>query len=499
MEGLKKKTLSGFFYKFMERGASQGVNFLVQIILARILMPEEFGTIALLTVFIHILDVFVTFGFGNSLIVNKKSDDLDFSTCFFFGIALALAIYGTVYLTAPFISNYFYGSDELDLLIRVMAIRIPFAAVNSVQHAYVAKQMRFRLFFYATLIGTVLSGIISITMAYSGCGLWALVVQYLSNSVINTVTLWFFAKWRPKWMFSFHRLKAIYDYGWKILAVGLIDTIYSQVRSLVIAKQYSKADLAYYNRGISFPSFGMKLIEPTINGVLFPSLSSCNDNPKMMKSITQRIIKTSTFIITAIMGILAASATPLIKVLLTEKWLDSVVFLQIACLGYLFRPLQVINTCVIRASGRSGLLLKLDLLKKGIGIVLLIISMRFGVVAIAWSYVLANLIATLINIYPNREILQYGYREQFRDLAENLIVGALMFVAIWLLTLLPLKAFPTLVLQCLLGAALFVGLSKLFKVDSYGYLKQLIFDLMNSKVGKKVTVSADGTDENTDC
>ena len=491
MDGLKKKTLSGFFYKFMERGAAQGVNFLVQIILARILMPEEFGTIALLTVFIHILDVFVTFGFGNSLIVNKKSDELDFSTCFYFGIFLALTIYGIVYFTSPFISDYFYGKDELDLLIKVMALRIPIAAVNSVQHAYVAKHMRFRLFFYATLIGTILSGIISIIMAYSGFGVWALVAQYLGNSVIDTVSLWFFAKWRPRWMFSFKRLKAIYDYGWKILVVGLIDTVFNQIRSLVIAKHYSKADLAYYNRGVSFPSFGMKLIEPTINTVLFPALSSCNDNPMMMKSITQRVIKTSTYVITAIMGLLAAIAKPLVVVLLTEKWLDCVIFLQIGCLGYLFRPLQVINNCIIRASGRSGLLLKLDILKKGIGIALLLISMRYGVVVIAWTYVLTNIIATFINIYPNRDILKYGYREQFRDLAENLVVGVIVFLAVWLLTLLPIKALPTLVLQCLLGVALFVGLSKLFKVDSYDYLKQLIFKQMGSKLERKKKESND--------
>lgn len=476
MKNLKQKTLSGFIYKFAERGAAQGISFIVQIILARILMPEEFGTVALLTVLMTVLDVFVTYGFGNSLVVNKKSDDLDFSTCFFFGIFLSALLYVGVYISSPYISHFFYGHDELDLLVKVMALRMPIAAVNSVQHAYVQKAMQFRLFFYATLIGTILSGVVGITMAYTGFGVWALAAQYLSNSLFNTITLWIASEWRPKWMFSFQRLKAIYDYGWKILVVGLVDTIFSQVRSLVIAKQYSKSDLAYYNRGVSFPHFGMKLIEPTISSVVFPALSNCNDDPEMMKSITQRVIKTSTFIICGIMCFLMAVAKPLVIVVLTEKWLPCVVFLQIGCFAYMMRPLQVINTSVIRASGRSALLLKLDLLKKGIGIALLLLLMPYGVEAIAWSYVGFNVVSTFINIYPNKSILQYGYVEQFRDLGSNLIVGIIMGIVVWLITLLPIGYVAMLGIQIVVGVVAYISFSKIFKIESYSYINQLVID-----------------------
>lgn len=484
MNNLKQKTLSGFIYKFAERGASQGVNLIVQIILARILMPEEFGTIALLTVFMTILDVFVTYGFGNSLVVNKKSDDLDFSTCFYFGIFLSLVIYGIVWVSSPYISQFFYGHNELDLLVKVMALRMPISAVNSVQHAYIAKNMRFKMFFYATLIGTILSGILSITMAYNGFGVWALVAQYLSNAFFSTITLWIIAKWRPKWIFSFKRLKAIYDYGWKILAVGLVDTIFGQIRSLVIAKQYSKADLAYYNRGYHFAGFGMQLVEPTIAGVLFPALSNCNDDQKMMKSVTQRVTKTSTFMICGIMGLLAAISQPLILVLLTEKWSNSIIFLQIGCMAYLLRPLQVINNCVIRASGRSGLLLKLDLVKKGIGVLLLLLSMPYGVEAIAWSLVVTNVIATMINIYPNKDILKYGYFEQFKDLAVNLALGMVVAIVVWLYTLLPINNLLMLVLQVGTWLILNIGISEILKMDSYIYLKELIFKNLSQKIKK---------------
>lgn len=481
MKDLKQKTLSGFIYKFAERGASQGISFIVQIILARILMPEEFGTVALLTVLMTVLDVFVTFGFGNSLVVNKKSDNLDFSTCFFFGLFLSFILYIGVFVASPYISDYFYGHDELDLLVKVMALRMPIAAVNSVQHAYVQKAMQFRLFFYATLIGTILSGIVGIVMAYTGFGVWALATQYLSNSLFNTITLWLMSDWRPRWMFSFQRLKAIYDYGWKILVVGLIDTFFGQIRSLIIAKQYSRSDLAYYNRGVTIPGFGMRLIEPTINSVLFPALSNCNDDQKLMKSITQRIIKTSTFIICIIMFFLMAVAKPLVVVLLTEKWLPCVVFLQIGCVAYMTRPLQIINACVIRASGRSGLLLKLDLLKKGIGLGLLLLLMPFGVEAIAWSYVAFCLISTIINIYPNKDILKYGYFEQFRDLGENIIVGIVLGVVVWTVTLLPISCFLMLGIQIVIGIVVFILLSHYLKIDSFSYINHLVKDQIKKR------------------
>lgn len=484
MNNLKQKTLSGFVYKFAERGAAQGISFIVQIILARLLMPEEFGTIALLNVLMTILDVFVTYGFGNSLVVNKKSDDLDFSTCFFFGIFLSVMMYAGIYACSPYISQYFYGHDELDILVKVMALRMPIAAVNSVQHAYVQKLMQFRLFFYATLIGTVLSGVVGIAMAYTGFGVWALAAQYMSNALFNTITLWVMSEWRPKWMFSFQRLKAIYDYGWKILATGLVDTMFSQIRSLVIAKQYSRSDLAYYNRGVTFPHFGMKLIEPTISSVLFPALSSCNDDRNMMKAITQRVIKTSTFIICGIMCFLMAVAKPLVVVLLTEKWLPCVVFLQIGCFAYLLRPLQVINTSVIRASGRSALLLNLDLLKKGIGLVLLFIAMPFGVEAIAWSYVGFNVISTFINIWPNKDILSYGYMEQLRDLGVNLSVGIIMGILVWTVTFLPIGYFVMLLLQIVVGLASYLLLSKILKIESFSYINKLAVDQFKKHIKK---------------
>lgn len=466
MSDIKRKTASGFAYKFAERAGAQGINFLVQILLARILMPEEYGVIALVTVFITICDVFVTYGFGNSLVVNKDSDSIDFSTCFYFGLCLAVVIYAIIFFGAPLIAD-FYNKQQLIPIVRVMGLRLPIAAANSVQHAYVQKHMWFKKFFYATLIGTVVSGIVAVIMAYAGFGVWALVEQYLGNVLIDTVCLWIIVGWRPTREFSLERLKKIYNYGWKILAVGLIDTLYGQLRNLIIGKKYSSEDLAYYNKGYHFPSFGMRLIEPTVNTVLFPALSQSKDNQKQMMDITRKVMMASTFIISPIMVGLAVIAKPLVIVLLTEKWLPCVIYLQIGCLANLFRPNQFINNCVVRASGNSALLLKLDILKKAIGLVILLISMNYGVFWIAFSLVFVYFISMVINIAPNRSILNYGYMAQAKDFIKNLIPAFIMGACVYPISFLGLKPIITLVFQIIAGVIVYWGIAVVTKNESY--------------------------------
>lgn len=480
MDNIKKKTISGFAYKFAERVGAQGINFLVQIVLARILLPEEYGVIALVTVFITILDVFVTYGFGNSLIVNKDSDSLDFSTCFFFGLGLSMLIYLLIFLGASWIAD-FYGNPLLIPVIRVMGLRIPIASINTVQHAYVSKHMWFKKFFYATLIGTIASGIIAIIMACAGAGVWALVEQYLGNVLMDTVCLWAIVDWRPTKEFSLSRLKAIYSYGWKILAVGLIDTFYGQLRNLIIGKKYSKEDLAYYNQGYRFPSFGMRLIEPTVNTVLFPVLSHCQDDQDQMREITRKVMMASTYIISPIMVGLAVVAEPLIFVVLTEKWLPCVIYLQVGCLANLFRPNQFINSCVVRASGNSSLLLKLDILKKAIGLVILLISMNFGVFWIAFSLVFFYFISMVINIAPNRKILNYGYWAQCMDFMKNLFPALIMGACIYPVSLIGMEPIFVLIVQAVLGVFLYLGISVVTKNESYRMTLRFVKKYLNKR------------------
>lgn len=481
MENLGKKTKTGLLYKFAERIGAQGVNFIVSVILARILLPEEFGLISLVAIFIAILDVFVTDGFGNSLIANKNSDELDFSTCFHFGVGLSIVLYVLAYFAAEPIAA-FYNNPDLVILLRVMCLRIPIAAINSIQHAYVSKHMLFKKFFYSTSIGTISSGIISVIMAYKGFGVWALVAQYLGNVIIDTLCLSVIVKWKPKFIFSIDRFNAIFNYGWKILLVGLIDTGYNQLRSLVIAKKYTTSDLAYYGKGSQFPSLGMSIIEPTISGVIFPALSNCNDNVEQMRAVTRRITQTCSYVLFPMMIGLIVIAKPLVLVLLTEKWLDCVIYLQISCFAFILRPVQVVNACVIKASGQSGLLLKIDIIKKTIGIVLLLISIPFGILGIAWSLVLTNIISTLINVYPNKSILQYGYSQQFMDLWDSFLISIIMGGIIYIFNYLDLSPYIILGLQLITAIAIYWILSLLLKIDSYRYFSSLISDFLKKKV-----------------
>ena len=477
MKDLKKKTASGFIYRFAERVGAQGITFVLQIILARILMPEDYGIIALVSVFITICDVFVTSGFGNALVVNKDSDSLDFSTCFYFSLFLAAIIYTIVYFASPWIA-VFYHNELLTPVVRVMALRIPFAAINSVQQAYVSKHMQFKKFFFATLIGTIVSGVIAVIMAYNGFGVWSMVEQYLGNILIDTLCLWIIVGWRPTREFSFARLKVIYDYGWKILVVGLIDTVYSRLRSLVIGRGYSSEELAYYNRGYAFPSFGMRLVQPTINSVLFAALAQCRDDQAQMRRLVKQVLKVSTYIISPIMVGLIVIARPLVLILLGRKWLPSVIFLQIGCVANLFRCQQFVNNCVVKASGDSGLLLKLDILKKVIGLVLIVVSMRFGVTWIAWSLVVFYFISMVINIAPNRRILDYGYMAQFLDVAKNMIPAFFMGACVYPISLLPISNLLTLILQIVAGVGIYLGLSVIMKNESFylalNYAKKFI-------------------------
>ncbi|MBQ7252764.1 MAG: lipopolysaccharide biosynthesis protein [Kiritimatiellae bacterium] len=479
-KSLKAKTVSGFLYKMMERVGALGVNFAVSVILARLLLPGEYGLVALSVVLISILDVFVTHGFGNSLIADKHSDDVDFSTCFYFGLALSWVVYVGVFFAAPACAVFF--KDPLIVpVLRVLALRIPIAAVNSVQHAFVSKHMMFRKFFISTSIGTVLSGILAVAMAYRGWGVWALVAQYLGNVVCDTVCLWIIVGWRPIRAFSLRRLGKIYDYGWKILVVGLIDTVYGRLRSLVIAREFTPGDLAYYNNGNHFPRFSMSILEPTINSVLFPALSQCSDDQKTMRDITRRMIGLGTYLVFPVMIGLIAVAKPLVLVLLTEKWLPSVVFLQIGCLAYMLRPLQFINTCVIKASGRSGLLLKLDILKKGLGLLVLFGSVRYGVTGVALSAVAVNLFSTLVNIAPNRTILAYGYGAQFWDIAKSAFLALAMGAGMFALSFVRLPPLAVLCLQCAFGAAFYAAGSVATRNEHFAYALDMLRNRMKRK------------------
>lgn len=326
--------LKNFLWRFAERCGAQLVTFIVSIVLARILAPEDYGQIALITVFTTIMQVFVDSGLGTALIQKKDADDLDFSSVFYFNFAVCLVLYGVMFVAAPFIAA-FYDDATLTPLVRVISLTIVISGVKGIQQSYVSRNMLFKRFFFATLGGTIFSAFLGIGFAYAGFGVWAIVVQQLSNTTIDTLILWLTVKWRPKKMFSWQRLKGLLTFGWKLLASSLLNTVYNNLRSLIIGKLYSSADLAYYNQADKFPNVIVSNINSSIDSVLLPTMASAQDDHVRVKAMTRRAIKTSTYIMAPLMMGLAFCAEPVVRLVLTDKWLPCVPFLRIFCITYM--------------------------------------------------------------------------------------------------------------------------------------------------------------------
>lgn len=478
-----ERTMSGLFWRFMERCGAQGVTFIVSIVLARLLDPTVYGTIALVTVFTTIMQVFVDSGLGNALIQKKEADDVDFSTVFYFNIASCLILYIGMFLFAPVISR-FYNMPSLTPIIRVLSLTLVVSGVRNVQQAYVSRRLLFKKFFFATIGGTIGAAIVGIGMAYLGYGVWALVGQQVFNSLIGTIILWFTVGWRPKLKFSFERLKTLFTFGWKLLVSQLIDTIYNDMRSLIIGKLYAEVDLAFYNKGNEFPKVIVNNINKSIDSVLLPTMSKEQDNRERVKAMTRRAIRTSTYIMAPLMVGLAVCADPIVKLLLTDKWLPCIFFMRIFCVTYMFYPIHTANLNAINALGRSDWFLKLEIAKKTVGVIALLSTMWISVESMAYSLLITTLLGTMINAFPNKKLLNYSWGEQMKDILPHIGVAILMAIPVFFVQYLPLPTIVVLILQVIIGAVVYVGLSMLFKLEMFCYLLNIVKGIAKRKVEK---------------
>lgn len=477
---MKNTTIKNFIWRFAERCGAQFVTFIVSIVLARLLAPEDYGTIALVTVFTTILQVFVDSGLGTALIQKKDADDLDFSSVFYFNFFVCIVLYIGMLLAAPIIAG-FYGDSSLIPIIRVISLTIVISGVKGIQQSYVSRNMLFKRFFFATLGGTIFSAFLGIGLAYVGFGVWAIVAQQLSNTAIDTLILWITVKWRPKKMFSWNRLKGLLSFGWKLLVSSLLDTVYNNLRNLIIGKFYSSADLAYYNQGDKFPKIIVTNINSSIDSVLLPTLANEQEHIDRVKSMTRRAIKTSTFIMAPLMMGLAFCATSIVKIVLTDKWLPCVPYLQIFCVTYMFWPIHTANLNAINAMGRSDYFLKLEIAKKVVGLILLLSTMRFGVMVMAYSLLISSITSQIINSWPNKKLLGYGYFEQLRDILPSVLIALFMGGCVNLVKLLGLSDFSMILVQVPLGAFIYFGLSALFRLEAYAYLKSVFLSIVGKK------------------
>ena len=476
------KVMSGFIWRLFERVGAKGVELIVSLVLAKMLDTELFGSIVLVLVVINIMQVFVDSGLGNALIQKKDSDNKDFSTVFFFNIVFCAVLYTVLYFTAPYFAA-FYDDLSLTPVIRVLGLTVVISGVKNVQIAYVSKTMQFKRFFFSTLGGTIFAAIAGLVLAYNGYGIWAIVVQSVSNTAIDTVILWITVKWKPEFYFSFKRLKILFAYGWKLLVSQLLDTGYTQLRSLIIGKKYTKDDLAYYDRANQFPGFITANINTSIDSVLFPAMSDVQDDKERVKSMTKRAMKTSIFLMAPMMAGLSCCARPIVKLLLNETWLPLIPYMIVLCISYTFYPLHTANLNAIKALGRSDKFLILEIIKKAVGMVLLLVSMWYGVMAIAISLLVSDIICQIINSWPNKKLINYGYFEQLKDITPSIILAWVMGGIVYCVSFLGLNDILTLVIQIPLGVAIYTLGAKLFKMESFDYLLVVI----KSIIGKKET------------
>lgn len=475
--------ISSMLWKLLERFSSQFVSFAISILLARLLLPSDYGTIALILVFINLATVIIDGGLNTALIQKKDADQHDFSTIFWFCQFIAAVLYLILFFLAPLIAR-FYNNDILIPVLRVLSLSLFFNSFNSIQRAYVARHMLFRKLFYVNGIALLISGSTGILMALAGYGVWALVGQSLSSSFSCCILMWFTVKWRPSLEFVKSRFTPLFNFGWKIFLSNFIIAIYGDIRSLVIGKVYTPSALAFFDRGKSLPNLIMANVTSSINAVLLPTFAEEQDNTIRVKQMIRRSVQVSYLFVCPLLIGFMFTAKEIVLVLLTEKWLRCVPFIQIFCIAYLLMPIQNVNITAIQSLGHSGTALKLEIIKKIVEAVILIISFLIDVYAVAWGIVLYNFLCVFINLYPLKKLVNYGIVEQIRDIGSTFIVSLIMGGVVFLIGFLNINSLLLLCIQIVVGASLYYFLCWIFKLDSYIYISDYIKGLLKNKMHK---------------
>jgi len=476
--GVRKDATSGFIWSLMERICSQGVATIISIILARILDPSHYGIIAIVAIFTSFCTTFVNSGFGTALIQKKDADELDFNSAFTFNLIVSFVLYLILFILAPTIAS-FYEIDRLTALLRVMGLSLPISALSAIQHAYMQKELEFKRYFSSTLISTLLSGAVGIGAALGGLGVWALALQSLIKPAVDSVVLIIIVRWKPRLRMSYSRIKTLIPFGSRVLITTFIMNLESEIRSLIIGKQYSATDLAFYNNGAIYPKLIFMNIGNSITRVMLPLFSSIQDDEKKFRNVLSRSIKVSTYAIMPLLAGLIAVAKPMVIALYTDKWIASVPFIQIICLAYFTQSYE--NSCkeALLATGRSGLVMRNMFITKIVSLVSILIAVYYfrNIYAIAWSGVLWTIISVALYANQISKFFQYSVSKQLFDVLPAILLSVLMGCAVYTVPYwLHLSSGLILIVQILLGAIIYIGTSWIFKVESFVYLLSYVKD-----------------------
>ena len=483
---MKNKVAKGLFWKLLENGGAQAVQFVVAILLARLLTPAEYGVVGIIMIFITIANVFVQSGFSTALVQKKNADASDFSSVCYFELVLSLGLYGILYLAAPYIAD-FYQIAELKEIVRVLAIVLFPGAVISVQTAYVSRNMEFKGLFLSTLAASLISGAVSIGMAMAGFGVWAMVGQQILYYFALMAVLFVTVSWKPAKMFSFGSLRTLFSFGWKLLCASLLDTVFNNLYGLLIGKIYNEELLGSYNRGEQFPKLIATNLGAAIQAVLLPAFSAKQDNIGEVKQMVRKAIQLSSFLVLPMLLGLFAVADTLVLVLLGEQWLVCVPFLRITCITYCFWPIHITNLQAINAVGRSDIFLKLEVVKKGLSVLALVIGMQFNVYVMVSIKAFQDFLCTFVNAAPNKKLLGYSIFDQWKDVMPPAFISTLMCAAVmaagrWLVFL-PLVV--RLLVQIAVGVIVYAALAWIFRLESFRFCLDGVRSVLGGKKNGK--------------
>jgi O-antigen/teichoic acid export membrane protein len=472
--------MQSMFWKLLERFGVQGVQFFIQIILARLLEPNQYGVLALMIIFTSLANVFIQSGFSTAIIQSKDMKDEDYSSVFWISLIAAIVLYFSLFAGAPVIAN-FYNMPGIVHPLRVLSLVLFPGVLNSIQIAKVSREMNFKQVFLSNIIAIIMSGIVGIILAYNNFGVWALVIQMLTNTTVACIVMSFTIEWKLQTVCNFKRIKVLFRFGWKLLIAGLLDTFYQDLTKLIIGKKYNSETLAYYSKGQQFPQFLINTTNSAIQSVMLSAMSKEQEDQNSLKKLMRNSIVISAFLMFPVMAGLAATAKPIVVLLLTDKWLPSVPFIQIYCFTYAFYPVHTCNLQAINAIGRSDMFLKLELIKKGYGVIALAIAVIYfdSPIAIATTGLITTWLGWFVNAYPNKKFISYSFIEQFKDIFPPLLMSLTMFVIVFAVGTIHLSLSYSFMLQVIVGVTSYIAMCEVFKSKSYVILKSSILKRIN--------------------
>lgn len=482
-QSLKSKTVKGASWSFLDNIANQGITFLVGLILARMLTPEEYGLIGIITIFIAVFNTIVDSGFSNALIRKNDADDIDYSTGFYTNIVFSLFLFLLLFFSAPLIANFF-NEPQLVLLLRVMGSIIIINALAIIQRTILVKKIDFKTQTYISLISSIGSGVLGIGMAYKGFGVWALVGQLVSRQFFNTQFLWIFNRWLPKLVFSYRSFLEMWSFGWKLLVSSLIDTVWKEIYQVVIGKCYSTATLGQYTRAKQFSDICSTNLTGIIQRVSYPVLSSIQDDRVRLKYAYQKVIKTTMLPTFVLMLGMAACAKPMILILIGEQWLECVPMLQMICIYGALYPLHALNLNILQVQGRSDLFLRLEIIKKVIGVGPLLIGIWGDIYLMLFGTVIVSFISYYLNAYYSGPYLNYSIKEQVKDILPSLMVAITMALPVYVMSYIPLNHFILFPLQVIAGASIVIAICETKKLPEYIEIKGIAMPIINRIIRK---------------